>query len=137
MRWLHIISVITILGGFIYARYMVAPVLAALPAADADSFSHRFAVGFRNILYAAIGSVLLSGVYNYLTKPAVPKVYHMVIGIKFLLVLHVFAVSVLYTMPNTPAAKNARRMTGLVFSGIAIVLLSAVLRSLSLSALMK
>src|ERR1700692_3717009 len=31
MRWIHIASVVTLIGGFIYARFAVGPALRALP----------------------------------------------------------------------------------------------------------
>lgn len=134
MRWLHIISVVTMVGGFIFARYMVAPALAALTPSAAGTFSTGMIVRFRPVLYGALGGVLVSGLYNYLTKASYPPHYHAVIGVKFLLVLHVFAASVLYTMPNVAEASRVRKLNGLVFSSVAIILLSAVLRYLTLSA---
>jgi hypothetical protein len=134
MRWLHIVSVITILGGFVYARFAVAPAIAALSAADGTSFSNRAIASLRPVLYAAILGVLVSGLYNYLTKPTYPPHYHMVIGIKFLFVLHVFSTAVLYTIPNANEGNRIRRLNGLVISGGVIVLISALLRYLTLNA---
>ena len=34
MRWIHIASVVTLIGGFIYARFVLAPALASLPTAE-------------------------------------------------------------------------------------------------------
>jgi hypothetical protein len=134
MRWLHITSAITILGGFIYARFMVAPALAALPGAEAASFSNRMVTQFRPILYTGLGAILVSGLYNYLTKPYYPPHYHAVIGVKFLFVLHVFAASVMYTIPATNDLKRLQRLNWLVISGLLIVLISADLRWMTLSA---
>ena len=133
MRWLHIVSVITIIGGFIFARFMVAPALAALTPSAAGAFSTGMISRFRPILYGAIGAVLLSGLYNYLTKPFYPPHYHAVIGVKFLLVLHVFAASVLYTIPNAAEASRVRKLNSILISGVLIVLISAVLRYLTLA----
>ncbi len=134
MRWVHIISVIAIVGGFIYARYMVAPALASLSSGDAAAVSNRIVSNFRPILYSAIGAVLVSGLYNYLTKASYPPHYHMVIGIKFLFVLHVFATSVLYTIPNAGEGNRMRRLNSLVISGLLIALISADLRWMTLTA---
>jgi hypothetical protein len=35
IRWIHIASVVTLLGGFIYARFALAPALATLPEGEA------------------------------------------------------------------------------------------------------
>ena len=131
MRWLHIVSVIAMLGGFLYARFVVAPAIASSEA------SERMVAQFRPLLYTAIATILISGLYNYLTKPSYPPHYHMVIGIKFLFVLHIFAAAVLYTLPKTIEAKRVRQLTGLVISGLIVVLISAELRWMSLTALMK
>ena len=40
MRWTHVISVITLLGGFVYARLVLAPAVAALPG-DASAHMPR------------------------------------------------------------------------------------------------
>jgi uncharacterized membrane protein len=132
MRWLHIVSAMTILGGFVYARYVIAPALAGYPAGEAATLSNRSVAQFRPILYTAIVTILISGLYNYLTKPAYPPHYHMVIGIKFLVVLHIFATSVLYTIPNANEGNRLRRLTALVISGAIVVLISADLRWMTL-----
>ena len=134
MRWLHIMSAVTILGGFIYARYVIAPALASLPVGESASFSNRAISQFRPILYTAIVTILVSGLYNYLSKSSYPPHYHMVIGIKFLFVLHIFATSVLYTIPNANQGNRLRRLNWLVISGVMVLLISADLRWMTLSA---
>jgi hypothetical protein len=135
MRWLHIASAITIVGGFIYARFSVAPALATLPPVDGAAFSNRVVGFFRPLLYTALAAVLISGLYNYLTKPFYPPHYHAVIGVKFLFVLHVFAASVMYTIPGSNDSKRTFRLTWLVISGLVIVAISAYLRFMTLSAM--
>jgi uncharacterized membrane protein len=132
MRWVHIMSAVTILGGFVFARFVVAPALASYPAAEAATLSNHTVNKFRPILYTAIIAILVSGLYNYLTKPAYPPHYHMVIGIKFLFVLHIFATSVLYTIPNANEGNRLRRLTWLVISGAIVVVISADLRWMTL-----
>jgi hypothetical protein len=121
VRWLHISSVVTLIGGFIFARLAVWPEL-----------SESMVARFRAILYLVLATTLASGLYNYLTKPFYPPHYHMVIGIKFLFVLHIFAVAILYTMPNAALAKRRRWLTGMAISGLIVVAISAVLRSMTL-----
>ena len=134
MRWLHVASVIVLLGGFIYARFAVAPAMAGLSGGELTSFSQAMVARFRPLLYTAMGTVLLSGLYNYLTKASYPPHYHAVIGVKFLFVLHVFATAVLYSMPDVEESKRRRRLTSLVVSGMLIVLISADLRWMTLAA---
>ena len=110
-RWLHISSVIVLLGSVFYARFFVG------------ELSPRF----KPMAYTAIGGILASGLYNFLSKPAYPPHYHMWFGIKILLALHVFAAVILYRQ------QKQRALTGVVISGTAIVALSAYLRWLSLN----
>lgn len=84
---------------------------------------------FRPWALGAGAAILASGLYNFLQKTAVPKPYHMVFGIKFLLALHVIAVVVLACRADS--AKQSRLLTGAAVSGFVIVLLSGYLRSLS------
>ena len=108
MRWLHLSSVIVLLGGVCYARVVVGDL----------------ASGFKPLAYGAIGGSLVSGVYNLLSKSAYPPHYHVWIGIKVLLALHVFAVTLLY--------RGKRRvLTGAVIAGALIVAISEALRWMS------
>jgi hypothetical protein len=112
MRWLHISSVIVLLGGVFYALVAVG----------------EMARGFKPVAYGAIGGILISGVYNFLSKSSFPPHYHMWFGIKVLLALHVFAAVLLYN-------GKRRSLMGIVISGALIVAISGVLRWLSLNGL--
>ncbi len=133
MRWLHIVSIVTILGGFVFARFALYPALRELPAADGQAMGSKIAAKFRALLYTAVATALLSGFYNYLTKPSYPRGYHMWLGIKILFALHVFAASILYALPGAADAKRSRWAMGIVLSGAVIVLISAYLRWISLN----
>jgi len=133
MRFLHISSVVALIGGFIYARLAVWPALASFGAAESPALIEAMASRFRGMLYTLLATTLISGLYNYLTKSAYPPHYHMVIGIKFLFVLHIFAVSVLYTMPQADPAKRKRWLTGMAISGLIVIAISADLRWISLN----
>lgn len=134
MRWIHVASVITLIGSFIYARYMMAPAIAYLAEAAQAEFNRRVIERFRPLLYTLLVAILGSGLYNYLSKPSYPPHYHMWIGIKFLFVLHIFAVTILYTLPNPDQAKRNRWLAGMVGTGLVIVAISAWLRWITLQA---
>ncbi len=127
MRWVHITSVATLMGSFIYARYVVTPAIAANP-----ELGGKMARRFRGLLYTAMVTALGSGLYNYLSKPVYPAHYHMWIGIKFLLVLHIFAVSILYPMQGATEAKRRRWLTGMIVSGLIVIGISGWLRWISI-----
>jgi len=136
MRWIHISSIVTLIGGFIYARFALAPVLATLGESEAGRLGRRVVESFRPLLYTVLVTALGSGLYNYLSryfnKSSYPPHYHMWIGIKFLFVLHIFAVAILYTLPNASEAKRSRWLTGMVITGLIVIAISAYLRWISL-----
>ena len=107
-RWLHLVSVIVLLGGIFYARVAVGDLVA----------------GFKPVAYAAIGAILVSGLYIFLSKGHVSSDYQMWFGIKMLLALHVFAVTILYK-------GKTRLLTGAVISGGLIVAIAGCLRWIS------
>lgn len=110
MRWLHFFSIAVLLGGVFYARFAIGDL----------------AKGFKPVAYAAIGGILISGTYNFMSKQSFPPHYHMWFGIKILLVLHIFAATILYR-------GKTRALTGIVISGAIVIAISAWLRWLSVA----
>jgi len=132
IRWLHITSVVVMIGGFIFARFVVAPSLAAVADPERSALGKRIVSNFRPLLYTVLATVLSSGLYNYVNKPSYPPHYHMWFGIKFLFVLHIFAVAILYSIGGADEAKRNRWLTGMIVSGLIIFAISAYLRWISL-----
>lgn len=130
MRWLHITSVVILIGGVLYARLVVAPALHVLPGPQQDTLGDAMAARFRSLLYGAVFFLLVTGVYNLFMNLGRGALYQALLGIKMLLVLHVMAVGFLIVKPANP--KRARQMTGIIISGIVILVISAVLRQLHL-----
>ena len=128
LRWLHVISAITLLGGFFYARLVAVPALSALPAEARRDIAGQLAARFKPWMLAAAAGLIGSGLYNFLTKTYVLPGFHLVFGLKMLLALHIFAVGGLLGKAGVEETKRARWMTGVVASGVAVVLLSAYLR---------
>lgn len=126
MRFLHIISAITLLGGILAWRFGVIPSLAPLAAETRSKIDNAVASAWRPFVLFSIAGLLVSGIYNFLNKTGLTPAWHAVFGIKVLLVLHVFAVAILASRENNP--KRARQLTGVAVSGVVIVILSAVLR---------
>jgi len=110
MRWLHIASIVVLLGGVFYARVAAGEMLAT----------------FKPVAYSAIGGILVSGLYNLLSKSHPQPHYQMWFGIKMLLVLHVFAATILYR------GGKPRTLTGIIITGSLILLIAAYLRWTSL-----
>jgi hypothetical protein len=131
MRWIHIASVVTLVGGFIYARFVLAPALATLPAAEGELAGSRTVSAFRPLLIAVVITTLGSGLYNYATKASYPPGYHMWMGIKLLLVLHIYASSILYAVRDSNQAKRNRTALSVAISGFIVIGIADYLRYLS------
>jgi len=131
MRWLHISSVVVLVGGVLYARLVIVPALVSLPAQEQETLGDAMAARYRSLLYLAMLFLLGTGIYNFVMNLGRGPLYQSLLGIKLLLVLHVFAVGILIVKPNNP--KRARQMTGLLTSGLIIIAISAVLRQLHLN----
>ena len=131
-RFLHVGSVIVLLGGLFYARQVLVPTLSRLPEEARTSalvFSQK---QFASTLWILLALIVVSGFYNFYsyTGPKHSSSYQMWFGIKMLLVLHVVATSILWAT-SAKVDRNSRRLLSLTISGFVIVLISAYLRSLS------
>jgi hypothetical protein len=88
------------------------------------------------IVKAAIGFLLVSGLYNFMitvSQYRVPSWYHMVFGIKFLLAMAIFAIASLL-IGKSPAAQAVRARASLwlnvnIALAVTVVCLSGVLRT--------
>jgi len=131
MRWLHISSVVVLVGGVLYARLVIVPALVSLPTQDQETLGDAMAARYRSLLYLAMLFLLGTGIYNFVMNLGRGPLYQALLGIKLSLVLHVFAVGTLIVKPKN--VKRARQMTGLLISGLIIIAISAVLRQLHLN----
>lgn len=140
-RFIHISSVIVFLGGVIYARQVLVPVLNVLPEDIRMQSAAGTQMRYRTTLFVLLALIVLSGLYNFLTfaGPKHGQAYQIWFGIKMLLVAHIAATGILWaTSPYgdvTVAGKSKHRLTSIAISGFIIVLISAYLRSLTLSGL--
>lgn len=126
MMTVHILCAVTLVGGALAWRFGTFPGIQLLEAGTRGKVDNAIAAAWRPAAITAILGVLLSGIYNLVNAGQRSPRFHMVFGIKMLLVLHVFAVTILATRPDN--ARRARQLTGIVISGAGIVILSVVLR---------
>jgi hypothetical protein len=122
VRFLHIGSAVVLLGGIFYAWNL----------SKSGKLSGNPADGFRPSMLISVLLLLATGLHQLMARMGggVPKFYHMLFGIKFLLFLHIAAVSIILVKPQTTPEKRSRLLTGLAFSGIGVLLLGTALRSL-------
>ena len=131
MRWIHIASVVTLIGGFIYARFVFAPAIASAPTEQRNSLAAAAQSAFRPLLFIVVATVLISGAYNYATKASYPPGYHMWMGIKLLLVLHIVSSATLDSTRASNPGKSSRTALGIVISGLLAIAIADYLRFLS------
>lgn len=131
MRWVHILSIIMLLGGLIYRRFVLFPSTENLPEEERNQIANATAKRFRPWVVLSVLAIFVSGTYSLFAKSNVPPYYPLLFAVKLLLVLHVFTVSFLLNRTSIKEDKRNRMMTIVVISGVAIVLLSAYLRYIS------
>ncbi len=114
---IHILMAMLIAGGGLAALFSGGTTVSVLPRRS-----------------AMIGIVLLTltGINNFTARlgTGVPKGYHMWFGIKFLLALHILAITFVVSGPNQTPEKRARLLKGVGISAIAVVLISVYLNYL-------
>lgn len=135
-RWLHILAAITAVGGTIFARFVVVPSLEPLSADERSALHAAMRTRWSKIVAAAIGFLILSGLYNfgYLSfEYQLPRWYHPLFGVKFLLAMAIFMIASLLS-GKTAAADNLRRNLKLwlnvnIVLAVIVVCISGVLRT--------
>ncbi len=135
-RWAHILAATTAVGGTVFARFVVVPTLEPLPAELRGSIHAAMRARWSKIVAAAIGFLLVSGLYNIVMTSIdyrVPRWYNMLFGVKFMLAMIIFTVASLLT-GKTAAADRVRRNVRLwlnlnIALAVLVVCLSGILRT--------
>jgi uncharacterized membrane protein len=135
LRWLHILAGMTAVGGMIFLRAVVVPSIGAISTDAFKSFHGQMRPRWAKIVAAAIGTLLITGLVNFIITVKlyeVPKWYHMVWGIKFLIALVIFFISSVMAGRSALADKfraNVRMWLNLnIFLAVVVVCLSGVLK---------
>jgi uncharacterized membrane protein len=132
MRWIHIVSIVILIGGFLYARFVMAPALAALPQPEREAAGKNAVARFRPLLLTVLVTALGSGAYNYASKGTYPPTYHIWMGIKLLLVLHIYVSAILYAVRDSNETKRNRTALSIAITGLIVIGIADYLRHLSL-----
>ncbi|HTU46131.1 MAG TPA: hypothetical protein VMF91_13775 [Bryobacteraceae bacterium] len=134
-RFIHIASVILLLGGVVYARWVLVPTLNALPEDIRKRAARDAQERYRTTLFVLLILIVGSGLYNFFTGPKHGQTYQIWFGVKMLLVAHIVASAILWaTSPYgdvTVDGRSKRRLVSIAISGLLVVLISAYLRSLT------
>lgn len=138
-RFVHIASVVLLVGGVVYSRQVLVPALNDLPEEMRKRAARQAQERFRATLFTLLALIIGSGLYNFLTGPKHGPTYQIWFGVKILLVAHIVAASILWAASPygdvTADGRGKRRLVSIAVSGILVVLISAYLRSLTLRGL--
>jgi hypothetical protein len=134
-RFLHLASVILLLGGVVYARQVATPTLNTLPDELRKCAAGEAQNRYRATLFVLLILIVGSGLYNFFTGPKHGQTYQIWFGIKMLLVAHIIATAILWAISPygdvTVEGSSKRRLLSIAISGLVVVLISAYLRSLT------
>ena len=136
LRWMHILAAIAAGGGTLFARLAVLPATEeSLSLDQRQAFHTAVRKRWSKVVAASIAFLLISGLINFINIVKLydlPKLYHPLFGIKFLLALAVFFIASVLSGRSSLADKfrqNARKwLTINAVLVVAIVLISGVLR---------
>ena len=92
-RWTHIGTVIVVLGGSIFMRFILMPAAAELPDEEHTAFRERLMSRWKKVVHLGILLFIISGFYNFFR--AIPshrgdKLWNALVGTKILLAFVVF-----------------------------------------------
>jgi uncharacterized membrane protein len=98
LRYLHILGAITLMGGTIFMRFALAPVVAGLDNSTKSTIHEQVRSRWSKFVMIAAAFLLISGIANmilysksrYEIDPLLGMPYGAVTGIKFLLALPIF-----------------------------------------------
>ena len=147
MQWLHVGSVVLMIGGFFFLRVVLLPAAKVLPDPQKTQIIDAAFRRFRVIVWIALTTILVSGVYNFIaflistgnqttvTDPnLVPdySMYIVVLGVKFLIVTLIFILGIALTFPYPVYAPIQKRpapwLNVTLILGLIVIFLSTLLR---------
>jgi putative copper export protein len=149
IQWIHVGSVVLLIGGFFFFRVILLPSAKVLPENQQSKLLEASFRRFRVVIWSALLTILFSGVYNFIAflrstgslsqdspKEPVedPSTYILVLGVKLFIVFIIFTFGVLLTFPYpvfAPVQKRPAPWLNLtLILGLIVIFLSALLRRL-------
>ena len=149
IQWIHVGSVVLLIGGFFFLRVILLPAAKVLPEDQRPKLVDAAFRRFRVVVWTALLTILFSGVYNFIAflrstgsfSQDLPKepvqdlsTYILVLGVKIFIVFIIFTFGVLLTFPYPVFAPIQRRpapwLNLTLILGLIVIFLSAFLRRL-------
>lgn len=134
-RWFHIGSVIVLVGGAVFMRYVLMPAAQRLSDEAHEPFRANILDIWKKFVHPLVALIVISGIINVVVKFRETVVlYHILFTLKLILALYVlFVASALVGRSKSlePIRKNgAKFLTVNVLIAAVIVMISGVLKSL-------
>jgi len=146
IQWLHLASVVLMIGGFFYLGVILLPTSKALPDTQRSQFVESAFRRFRVVVWISLVTILISGIYNFVSfmrsartapnsgTPQDYSIYILVLGVKLLIVFLIFTLAVLLTFPYPVFAPIQKHPAPWIYltllMGGLVIFLSAFLRRL-------
>ena len=149
IQWIHVGSVVLLIGGFFFLRVILLPAAKVLPAHQRPKLVDAAFRRFRIVIWSALLTILFSGVYNFIaflrstgsfsqdpTREPIEdlSIYILVLGVKLFIVFIIFTFGVLLTFPYPVFAPIQKRpvpwLNLTLILGLIVIFLSALLRRL-------
>ena len=149
IQWIHVGSVVLLIGGFFFFRVILLPSAKVLPENQQSKLLEAAFRRFRVVIWSALLTILFSGVYNFIAflrstgslsqDPPTelvqdPSIYILVLGLKLFIVFIIFTFGVLLTFPYPVFAPIQKRpapwLNLTLILGLIVIFLSALLRRL-------
>ncbi|MDE0634600.1 MAG: hypothetical protein OXI43_01930 [Candidatus Poribacteria bacterium] len=145
LQWLHVGSVVLLIGGFFFFRVVLIPIANRSPTPDTliSSALKRFS----GIVWPTLLTVLISGLYNVITffrtaRAAATEsvdvdysLYILVLAVKFFIVFLIYTLAIVLTFPYPVFAVFQKRpapwLNIVIILGLVIIFLSAFLRRMA------
>ena len=136
-RWLHITAAVAAGGGAIFMKIALHPATETLPGDTRANLREAVRSRWAKVVHTAVALLLLTGLFNFMLiikRYDVPKGYHAVFGVKFLLAMAIFFLgSVL--VGRGELAKKLRAAAGKWLTVLVVFLLGLLLASSTLKTL--
>ena len=142
-RWVHILAVITAVGGAIFMRMALLPAAAeALSDEQHDALRTAVVRRWKRLVHASIALLLITGSFNFYVTfgdGVSPIPYHPIFGVKVLAAFTIFFLASAL-VGSSPGFAKLRRESGkwlgvIIGLGVIIVMLSGVLKAVHQAAL--
>ncbi|MCE2401866.1 hypothetical protein J4G08_13390 [Candidatus Poribacteria bacterium] len=145
IQWLHVGSVVLMIGGFFFFRVVLIPIANRLP--DPSTLISSTLRRFSGIVWTTLLTVLISGLYNVITffrtarMSAAESVdvdyslYILILGFKFFIVFLIYTLAIILTFPYPVFEEFQKRpapwLNIVIILGLIVIFLSAFLRRMA------